>query len=210
MVKFLEIGAGRETSQLETCFGFNKEVEITTLDINPAVEPNIVSDARQIYPKLKDYDIIFASNVLNYVPWYETGYVLKNWSLALKDEGELHIIVPSAEWIGEQLISEKPTWIINYLLFGTLGQNGASGIGAAGMSSFTMRQLRGYGDLAGLKTISAKTGPVEIEIDGFTWKYDSHYVLFSKKEHTGQSDSSKRLVEHLEVKNGKKMDTKGN
>ena len=84
MAKQLEIGPGK--SRLE---GFQ------TLDISAREGVDVVADAGCGLPfQDNTYDLIYASHILEHIPWYKTEDALREWVRVLKPGGTLEIWVP--------------------------------------------------------------------------------------------------------------------
>ena len=82
----LEIGPG-----LERIPGFE------TLDIKPSSNVDYVFDCTKKLPfKDQTFKIIYASHVLEHIPWYQLEKVLKEWLRILKPGGCLELWVPDA------------------------------------------------------------------------------------------------------------------
>jgi len=151
-MKVLEIGAGH-LPKAKYIPGW-EEAEILTLDADKQHKPDILADAGEIpeewYGK---FDGVLASHVLEHFGYWESVAILEHWGQALKEEGELHIIVPSLEWVGRAVLSEQlPMSVFPHLFGGHETEwNGHK-------SMFTMRLLRNYVERAGFGTVAARTG----------------------------------------------------
>jgi predicted SAM-dependent methyltransferase len=69
------------------------------------------------------YDIIYASLVLQRVPYRKVVATLKKWAHLLKHDGKMYITVPSLEWAAVQIVSEKPLPVIMPFIFGNQGND---------------------------------------------------------------------------------------
>lgn len=66
-----------------------------TLSIVDGEEVDYVFDAAKPLPfKNGVFDLIFASHVLEHIPWYQSEEVLREWFRILKPEGQLEVWVP--------------------------------------------------------------------------------------------------------------------
>lgn len=95
--RYLEIGSGNARLP-----GFE------TLDI--VGEPNVdyVWDAAKPLPfKDNTFDLIYASHVLEHIPWYKTEEVLRGWVRVLKPRGELEVWVPDGLKICKTLLDAE-------------------------------------------------------------------------------------------------------
>jgi len=95
--RYLEIGCGG--SRLP---GFE------TLDIVGGPNVDYVYDAAKPLPfKDNTFDLIYASHVLEHIPWYKTEEVLKEWVRILKPGGQLEIWVPDGLKICKALVQAE-------------------------------------------------------------------------------------------------------
>lgn len=145
---------------------------ITTLDADPQFKPDIVGDARELSKALQGrrFDAIFASHVLEHIPWWQTDVVLKDWVACLNPGGSLHIVVPSLEWAARQILSERPSHALIPHMYA--GVTTAWDVHVAG---FTMRLLRAKLEKAGLAVMRARTGAYQILIGGEPMEAEQHY-----------------------------------
>jgi len=92
--RYLEIGPGN--SRLP---GFE------TLDIIGGRNVDYVYDAAKPLPFEDDtFDLVYASHVLEHIPWYKTEEVLKEWARILKPGGVLEVWVPDGLKICKALL----------------------------------------------------------------------------------------------------------
>lgn len=76
-------------------------------------------DARTPPEKLNGkYDAVLASHVFEHIFYGEAEAVLKRWVDLLKPGGQMHIIVPAAEWVALQLMLDKPSPVLQAQLHG--------------------------------------------------------------------------------------------
>jgi len=95
--RFLEIGPGNARLP-----GFE------TLDIIGGRNVDYVWDASKPLPfKDNTFDLIYASHVLEHIPWYKTEEVLKEWVRVLKPGGVLEVWVPDGLKICETLVKAE-------------------------------------------------------------------------------------------------------
>ena len=93
----LEIGPG-----IEKLYGFE------TLDIKPGKNIDYVMDCAKKLPfKNYTFEIIYASHVLEHVPWYMTQHTINEWVRILKKGGSLEIWVPDAVKICKAFIDAE-------------------------------------------------------------------------------------------------------
>jgi len=88
MSRWLEIGPGYHGERIP---GFE------TLDIEKRGNVDHVGDASEVLP-FDDgaFDLIYASHILEHIPWQKTEHALKEWVRVLKTGGWLEIWVPDA------------------------------------------------------------------------------------------------------------------
>jgi len=92
--RFLEIGPGSKRIE-----GFE------TLNIVGGLNVDYVYDAAKPLPfKDNTFDLIYASHILEHIPWYQTEKVLREWLRILKTGGILEIWVPDGYKICKGLI----------------------------------------------------------------------------------------------------------
>ena len=175
MLKILEIGPERRP-QAHLIPGW-EEAEIMSLDIDPEFDPDILADAANVPKKwFGKFDGVFASHILEHFGFWEAEKVLAHWKQLLKPGGELHVVVPSAEWAGKQLLSENPSWAIMPHLYGShINQ------WQGHKSCFTMLLLRKYFDSVGLGVVRARTGPYHLQVEGQIMIAEQHYCMGVKK-----------------------------
>ena len=88
----LEIGAGNEV--VKNCLSkIVKEYKV--MDINPKLNPDILSDVRNFYPELREkFDCVICVEVLEHIPFEDLEKSLKNIYEYLTREGKLIISLP--------------------------------------------------------------------------------------------------------------------
>lgn len=119
------------------------------------------------------YDVVFASHILEHIPWHLTNVAIEEWVGLLNPGGALHIIVPSLEWCAEEALKDNPSKALLPVLCGGQAQEGD-----AHLCMFTMRYLRARMEKAGLHVMHAVSGERDIHIgDGETVPSDQHYAV---------------------------------
>lgn len=171
-MEVLEIGANAKP---QAHFIF-PDAKIVTLDIDPAFSPDIVADAANMPEELKGrFDAILASHVLEHFSYWKEMDVLKGWVACLKEGGELHIVVPSAEWAAREVLSEKPSPALHgHMLAGQATQWDVH------LNIFTMRKLRVLFERLGLTVFRAKTGEYHLNFHDKDYPAEQHYVAGKK------------------------------
>jgi SAM-dependent methyltransferase len=92
----LEIGPGKRALS-----GFE------TLDIDKTKNPNYWADAGGPLPIADEtFDFVYASHVLEHIPWYQTEGALAEWVRILKSGGKLEVWVPDAAKIAKALLAD--------------------------------------------------------------------------------------------------------
>lgn len=95
--RYLEIGPGNERIP-----GFE------TLNITGGKNIDYVLDAAKPLPfENNTFNLIYASHVLEHIPWYKTEEVLKEWVRILKPGGQLEVWVPDGLKICEILLKSE-------------------------------------------------------------------------------------------------------
>jgi SAM-dependent methyltransferase len=94
-MRSLHIGPGRDKLP-----GFD------TLDIRPGYD--IQADAAGPLPIANDtYDLIYASHIIEHIPWWKTVDTLKEWLRILKPGGSLEIWTVNAAKVARQLLENE-------------------------------------------------------------------------------------------------------
>lgn len=102
---------------------------------------------------------------------------MKNWLRVLKPGGELHIWVPSLEWVAREILAEEPSVLMLVHIFGP--QADESGFW---LSGFTMRRLRVDFDDLDLQVVTARTAYYSMVVGGQDVKAEQHYVVGRKPD----------------------------
>ena len=116
--KILEIGAGNEI--VKNCLkDFTEDYKV--MDINTKLEPDILSDLRELKPELRErFDCLICADVLEHMPFDDLEKNLKNIYDYLKKRGKAIITIPhrrarimivSPLSYQEAKIIELPSWI---------------------------------------------------------------------------------------------------
>ncbi len=97
--------ASKKSRQLEIGPGDQRIDGFETLNIVSGKNVDYVQDATKLLPFPDEtFDLIYASHILEHVPWYQTDQVLKDWVRSLKKKGVLEIWVPDALKICKALV----------------------------------------------------------------------------------------------------------
>lgn len=165
----LEIGANvRPQAQLV----WTENAKILTLDVDEQFKPDIVADAGAMPEELHGkFDGILASHVFEHFSYWKEREVLQGWIDCLKPGGELHVVVPAAEWAAREILSENPSPAVVGHLYA--GQTTPWDVH---LNLFTMRKLRALFEFMGLSVTRARTGEYVILVRGVEHKAMQHYV----------------------------------
>lgn len=159
MLKILDIGSGAES--VAAIVFRDEEKEITRLDANEDLHPDIVHDITTPLPEslLDQFDIVYCSHVMEHIDRIKVIPTLLNLSKALKDRGEIWVVVPSLEWGAREILNRRDGLHIQGLIFG--GQNTPWDYHRTG---FTLAGLRQSLEVIGLVIRKAYQSPFEIEV----------------------------------------------
>lgn len=102
MTRRLVIGPGRK----------DKLPGFETLDIHPGPGIDHVADARSLPFPDNSFDLIYASHIIEHVPWYDTVKLLAEWNRVLKpDVGALEVWTVNALKVARELLDiEEGFW----------------------------------------------------------------------------------------------------
>jgi len=96
MLKNLEIGPSSEGNRIP---GF------ITVDIDPRKNPDYVADASGKLPfENEQFELVYASHIIEHIPWYMIEKTLVEWTRILKFGGELEVHTVNAIYIAERLL----------------------------------------------------------------------------------------------------------
>ena len=100
---------GRAERRLEIGPGNKRIPGFETLNIVPGFAVDYIADAARKLPfPDQTFDLIYASHILEHIPWFQTLHTLKEWVRALKPGGALEIWVPDGLKICETLVRFDP------------------------------------------------------------------------------------------------------
>lgn len=158
-VTLLDVGSGPEG----TAQAWFPEATIFRLDANPEFNPDFVQDIREPFPdELHDrFDIVFASHVLEHCERHRQIDTVKNLATAVREGGELWILVPSLEWVAVELRKDQPSPATLAALYGS--QTDPWQYHKCGHTLFMLRQIV---EKAGLVARQAYQGPLTINMNG--------------------------------------------
>jgi SAM-dependent methyltransferase len=98
----------REQRRLEIGCGEFRIEGFETLNIVPGREVDYIADASHTLPfKEGVFDLVYASHVLEHIPWYMVEDALREWVRILKPEGRLEVWVPDGLKICRTLVEAE-------------------------------------------------------------------------------------------------------
>ena len=104
----LRRNAKKSHRRLEIGCGNSRLRGFETLDIVGGLNVDYVYDAAKPLPfKDNTFDVIYASHVLEHIPWYKTEEVLTEWIRILKPGGQLEVWVPDGLKICQTLLKAE-------------------------------------------------------------------------------------------------------
>lgn len=159
MLRILDIGSGAES--VAAVVFQDQEKEITRLDADELLKPDICHDITTPLPEelIEQFDIVYCSHVMEHIDRIKVLPTLLNISKALKDKGELWVIVPSMEWAAMEIIKHNDGFHIQAHIFG--GQQNPWDYHRTG---FTLGSLRQSMQIIGLVPRKAYQSPFQISV----------------------------------------------
>ena len=184
-VLLLDVGSGNEG----TAAYFFPEAAIERMDADAEFNPDFVHDIREPFPEgaLGKYEVLFLSHVLEHIERSKVGVVLANLKSALKDGGELWIIVPSLEWVGRELTKDKPSPVTLAAIYGS--QTNEWQYHKSGYTLYLLRQLIMK---SGMIARQAYQGPFTVTMNGKDYPSLQNIMVamrHDESDHTLQSDN---------------------
>lgn len=102
----IRAAAGKRLRRLEIGPSQRRLEGFETLDIVPGRHVDYVANALLQLPFHDEtFDVVYASHVLEHLPWFESENVLREWRRVLKLNGRLEIWVPNGEYIAETILN---------------------------------------------------------------------------------------------------------
>jgi len=176
---------GFNTEKWRGVFDDNYVDELETY-YHDTVAELVRGDAAEVdkFMEAEQFDVVFSSHVLEHFPYWQTDEVLGKWAALAKPGGQVHTVVPSAEWAARQLLAEKPSKaLMGHLHGGIVDQYDIH------LCSFTLLYLRVKYVRAGLEVIKAITTAYPIMAGGVAYEAEQHYVVglkSAKEENDGK------------------------
>jgi SAM-dependent methyltransferase len=189
--KLLNVGGGSKLIGLPPQYA---GVEHLLLDIDPAGEPDVVCDARQLATlQAGQFDIVYCSHNLEHYHRHDVPKVLAGFMHVLKPDGFAHIRVPDMEEVMRQAVERKldledvlydspagPIMVLD-VMYGLGSQIERSGVDFyAHKTGFTRKSLLKLLRAAGFTNVFCGTGNLEVNALAFKGKPDAQTrALFS-------------------------------
>jgi len=108
MSRALTANEAKETRKLEIGPGPDRLDGFETLNICPAWNVDYVWDASRPLPfKECSFDLVYASHILEHVPWFKVEETLREWVRILKPKGQLEIWVPDGLKVCQTLVEAE-------------------------------------------------------------------------------------------------------
>jgi len=136
-----------------------EDAEITTVKL----DDYMVSECEE------QYDMILCVHVLQTLWAHQVGDVIKQMIGELKDRGELHIQVPSAELAAKAMLKNQTDPLAFYLIWGTSNRPFHCG--------FTLLWLRAMVAQAGAIERYANVRIIKLQFNGSEENVPEHYVI---------------------------------
>lgn len=155
--RIIEIGVCSDHSNaVDPAIEFEEihDKEVFTVDIDPALSPDLVHDIREPFPEKyhQAFDIAVMSHVLEHIEFKRAMRAAFNVAQCLKMYGFMLVVVPSLEWACEQVLAGGLDVVTFAMLYG-----GQENEWDYHRSSFTLDWLREMYQELGFIEREAKT-----------------------------------------------------
>lgn len=158
-MRALHVGCGHD--RLPPYFG--EEVEEVRVDIDPAVEPDVVTSMLDLGPVPGEFDLVWSSHCLEHVFGHEVPQALAEFLRVLKPGGSAVIFVPDLADVRptEEVLYESPAGPITGLdiIFGHRTSVAAGREFMAHRTGFTSETLEAALREAGFAAVTVKRLP---------------------------------------------------
>lgn len=115
----LILNSNKENRMLEMGPGGERINGFETLNITPGRAVDYVVDAAKKLPFHNNvFKVVYASHILEHIPWYQTSDVLKEWIRILVPGGRLEVCVPDGLKICKTLVEYEELGVDNSSLDG--------------------------------------------------------------------------------------------
>lgn len=166
-MRVCDLGAGGRT----TAQRIWPDAEIVTVDVDPAMEPDVVADVRDLPEDLGKFHAILAAHLLEHIPRPDVVAALEHWREHLAADGEIHIIVPDLAWAAEKILRNQIDAAVMMHIYGS--QTRPEEFHHFG---YTVLLLRDLLQRAGYVVVHAETGPY-----GIVWPPDSGQAVQARQ-----------------------------
>jgi predicted SAM-dependent methyltransferase len=158
MTRILDVGSGPESIAAQI-FESIEDKEIVRLDADPANNPDILHDITQPLPEelRSQFDLVVASHVFEHIERNKVVDTFRNVISAVRNRGEVWILVPSLEWTANEIINQRDGVHAQLMLFG--GQKNPWDFHRCG---FTLASLRQMVEICGLIVKKAYQSPFNV------------------------------------------------
>lgn len=124
------------------------DARVINVDIDPAVDPDLVCDVRHLPFADGGIDWAYANHILEHLPRLEVLPTVREWARVLAEEGIVRVIVPDLEDAAKQITNGRlDHWILAIVYGGQFNEFQYHKVG------FTQLILRGTLVEAGLEVI---------------------------------------------------------
>ncbi len=140
--------------------------------------PKITNLTGSLQGKKRDgrkYDAVCSFMALQRVPNGVVHETQKSWSHVLILGGELHLFVPSLEWVAREILAEDPSPLLLSHMYGLQLEEAQYYL-----SGHTLRRIRVDLDAVGMSVEAARVGYYSMLVGEVEYKAEQHYVMARK------------------------------
>ena len=176
IVKILDVGSSAN-SIATTIYGHIPNLQVTRLDISPEAEPDVLHDITQPLPEELQgaFDIVLASHVIEHVDRDMVNVVMNHIASAVRNHGEVMVIVPSLEWACREILAGHENAGVQGIIFGA--QRDKWDYHRCG---FTLKALRFMVELTGLVVRKAYQSPMMVSLYGHDYPAIQNVVIATR------------------------------
>jgi len=156
-VRVLDLGCGITKNAREMW----PDAEYVGVDINEAVEPDVVADVREIPEDVGKFDTVYASHILEHLMRFEIVPTLRHWASFLKPGGQMIVVVPDLGWACERIarMMGSASMAELMMIYGSGGNELQQHY-----FGFTVPMLRSSMERAGLTVVMMRSGSFVMHI----------------------------------------------
>lgn len=104
----------KSNRQLEIGPGANRITDFETVNVVWGMHVDYIADASKKLPfKDKTFDLVYASHILEHIPWYQIEKTLNEWARIIKAGGFIEIWIPNGLLIAKTFIEAEELGIDN-------------------------------------------------------------------------------------------------